>query len=106
MATHAESPEVTGVYRCPRCGNNERFTGTDVHGWGGPGACDGSCEEECVCETTLVQDFDVLAQGGGDVADIEYHAHVGGGDGAEIGIYTRIVCRDCGAVVWEETDDA
>src|ERR1700730_1556365 len=36
----AESPEATGNYRCPQCGNTERFVGFDDHGFPG---------DECEC---------------------------------------------------------
>lgn len=114
-----ESPEVTGVYRCS-CGNTQRFTGIDSRGYGGRDACEGTTElapgvayrcpanpstmdDACECLTELTQDFDVSEQGATqDDAAIDYHAFTGGEDGAEIGSYTRILCRDCGAAVWDE----
>jgi len=57
-----QSPEVTGVWLCPKCSNRRRFIGTDSDGYGGPEVCE--CEAsavgahdglECLCSTELVQ---------------------------------------------------
>lgn len=100
-----ESPESTGIYRCPDCGNTERFTGEDNRAYPGAdctcGAYWSSYADECTCEVTLRQDFDVQQGGPEGLVDIDYHLHSGGYD-AEINTYTRIECRDCGAVVWKE----
>lgn len=106
---HAESPEVTEDYRCLACGNTESFTGYDAHGWAGDewqcenGVCDpdGTCE----CETLLVQPFTVLRNAAGEVEAIAYDCHEGGGSGAEISTYTRIDCRECGAVLWDSGEE-
>lgn len=95
MAT--PSPEVTGDYKCPECSNTLLFTGIDVRGFGGRDACDCTDYDECVCSTELRQDFFVTEDG-----EVEYHAFTGGESGAEIGRYTSIKCRVCGAVVWQE----
>jgi hypothetical protein len=118
------SPEETGVYRCQACGNTERFTGIDAHGYGGPDACEGATElapgkayhcpanpstmdDSCECQTELTQDFDVVEQGATpDDAVITYHAFTGGESNAEIGSYQRIICRACLATVWEEKEGA
>jgi DNA-directed RNA polymerase subunit RPC12/RpoP len=39
-----ESPEITGNYRCPQCGNTEQFIGHDDHGYPG---------DACECESRL-----------------------------------------------------
>lgn len=103
------SPETTGLYKCPRCGNTQRFTGIDANGWGGPDSCEydgrGLCADECQCATELTQDFDVLGEYDGKTNSndtIEYHAFTGGTSGAEIGSYTTILCRDCEAIIWDE----
>lgn len=111
------SPEETLDWRCPKCPNTTLFTGIDAHGYGGDiDEHDDACPyaagpkypddaPECICETELTQDFEVHGPG---PDDIEYHAHEGGGSGAEIGSYTTILCRACGATVWTEetTTDA
>jgi hypothetical protein len=100
------SPETTGVYECA-CGNTREFTGIDANGYGGPSACDaenaeGICEKGeaglCGCDTELRQDFEVITPG--PDADINYHAHTGGGCDSEIGHYTSIICRRCQAVIY------
>ena len=89
-----ESPEVTRDYRCPYCGNTERFIGYDAHGFPGE-AC--TCEQDlCVCEVTLRQAFTVIS------GEERYQAFEGGGFNAEIGAYTRIECAECGQVIWQE----
>ncbi len=89
-----DSPEVTGNYRCPQCGNSADFIGHDDHGYPGGDACDcgkGICE----CQVTLQQHFRVNASG-----EVTYQAFTGGGNGAEIGAYDRIQCASCGAQIW------
>lgn len=95
MTRKIESPETTGVYLCPKCGNREHFTGIDEHGYGGPDECDSDCGDICECETVLRQNFDVDADG-----EVNYHSFTGGGWGAEIGEYTIVTCRVCSAIVW------
>ncbi len=94
----APSPEVTKRYRCPVCGNTERFIGIDDHGYPGED-CD--CDQDpCVCEVTLRQPFTVTD------GQEHYAAFEGGGFGAEIGSYTRVECADCGAEIWREESDS
>lgn len=94
MITDMESPEVTKDYRCPNCGNTERFIGYDTHGFPGK-ACECG-QDPCVCEVTLRQAFTVIA------GEERYQAFEGGGCNAEIGAYTRIECAECGQVIWQE----
>lgn len=89
----SESPEITGDYRCPHCGNTERFIGYDDHGFPGDD-CD--CGKEiCECQVTLRQPFRVNARG-----EVTYAAFTGGGNDAEIGTYDRIDCDCCRAQTW------
>ena len=37
QAAECESPEATGRYECPRCGNRTRFVGYDDNGFPGAG---------------------------------------------------------------------
>jgi hypothetical protein len=88
-----DSPEVTGNYRCPCCGNTEQFIGHDDHGYPGD-ACE--CGKVvCECQATLRQHFRVDASG-----EVTYEAFTGGGNGAEIGAYDRIQCARCGVQIW------
>lgn len=94
------SPETTGVYVCHHCGNKEKFTGYDDNGFPG-NECE--CESqngtgiECTCKVTLTQDFTVAPDG-----ELIYQAHVGGGNGADIGTYNRIECGECGEEIWND----
>jgi hypothetical protein len=89
-----ESPEVTGICRCGRCGNTEQFIGFDDHGYPGGDACE--CGRRiCECQVTLRQPFRVNASG-----QVTYEASTGGEDGAEMGAYDRIQCARCGAQIW------
>lgn len=91
-----QSPEETGEYRCDKCSNVSDFIGHDAHGYPGD-ACE--CGKDvCECEVELVQPFHVHDDG-----DIDYDAHRGGGVGANIDAYSKIVCGKCGHVIWEET---
>ena len=95
-----ESPEETGHYACPHCGNTRSFVGYDDRGYPGPDECD--CENDvCACQETLKQYFIVLQDG-----SVHYHAFEGGGFGAEIGSYTRIQCAICDEFIWTEVPDA
>lgn len=100
------SPEQTLDYRCPTCGNTHHFTGVDVNGYGGPDACahdhEGPCAESCSCVTELRQDFDVDQHGD----EPHYHEFEGGEPDSEIGSYTSILCRQCGATLWSEVQEA
>lgn len=94
------SPEETGQYTCPECGNTREFTGYDDRGNPGPDEC--TCgRTECICNTTLTQSFTVV-----EGADIRYQAFKGGGRGTEIGPYTRIQCAACGALIWTEARES
>lgn len=117
---YAKSPEETGLYTCKRCGNRERFHGTDHNGTAGEIDCD-DCERRgldfCECPTILYQDFRVDPDDSDEerqVTDdrgihinvnIDYDSHEGGGSGAEIGSYTRIECAECYALLWQDTDE-
>lgn len=91
-----QSPEETGNYRCPTCGNARTFIGYDDHGYPGPEACE--CKKDlCECQVTLAQPFTVLKEG-----DIDYQAFTGGGYGAEIGTYSRIHCAVCHTFICPE----
>src|SRR5713226_1549440 len=94
------SPEETGQYQCPSCGNTRLFVGYDDRGYPGPDECEcgkGVCE----CEVTLKQHFTVQGDG-----SIDYQAFEGGGRGAEIGDYTRIECAVCGQCIWTRASDS
>lgn len=97
------SPETTGQWQCPNCGNTVEFTGIDYRGYPGAdcdcGAYDGTGPEVCVCEARLTQDLTVGPHG-----TLEYDAHSGGYD-SEIGEYQRINCGSCGALVWAESKE-
>ena len=98
------SPETTGKYRCPHCGNERNFVGVDFHSY--PGAdctCGayGSGERECSCEATIRQPFVVLHTT--PMVEIDYQLHDGGYD-SEIGNYNRIECGECHGTVWEEEE--
>ncbi len=94
------SPEETGHYACPSCGNTRSFVGYDDRGYPGSDECEcgkGVCE----CEVTLKQHFTVHCDG-----SVDYQAFEGGGSGAEIGDYTRIQCAVCGQRIWTEPRDS
>lgn len=98
-----KSPEETGEYRCPHCKNEHAFTGIDERGYGGPDACKcGGAAHGSICEcyTTLTQDFDVTKPGLD--AEVQYHLFTGGGRGAIPDLYTKIICRKCNGIVWQE----
>jgi hypothetical protein len=104
------SPEATGRYECPACGNTSSFVGSDDRGFAGPDECDGSCghnEDDpnsyCKCETALTQAFTVHSQDGTrGGANIEYLAWTGGGADGEIGSYSRIYCGRCDTLLWRD----
>ena|SRR5579862_999462 len=94
----SDSPEVTGNYRCPHCGNAELFLGEDQHGYPGDGC---QCRRRvCECHVVLRQSFSVQTDG-----HVVYQAFTGGGRGAEIGTYDRINCGRCGVQVWPAESD-
>ncbi len=109
-ARPAVSPEVSGTFECPVCGERERFVGTDIHGADGPDACNcdrpgGDHDLECGIyeDVELVQHFLVISQDGtSEGANIDYDSHEGGCSGAEIVSYTSIHCGNCESLVWEE----
>lgn len=113
MTQSLRSPEETGAFFCP-CGNKTEFTGLDARGFPGFGECEcGYMDEdgekagevaECTCTTLLEQDFEVVRHAGG--WEVNYHEFYGGGSGAEIGDYTKIVCRACGQTLWEDPEHA
>lgn len=89
-----ESPESTGIYRCPACPNRERFIGYDDKGFPGDNCkCD---QDPCTCEVTLAQPFEII--NGIPV----YDAFTGGGNNSEISEYTRIECAACGHEIYRE----
>lgn len=114
-----QSPEITGAWLCA-CGNKTEFVGVDARGYGGPDCCEGSetlggialmtsaCPNDylnegvCLCETELTQEFTVLYDDDGKPTDYDYQSYEGGGSDGEIGEYTKIVCAECGATLWEE----
>lgn len=104
LAQDTRSPEQTGHYECPDCGNRKNFIGIDEHGYGGPEVCDFEEHQEegaeCDCLTELTQPFTVL----GPDNDIDYHEFTGGGCDSEIGSYTQIVCAECDTIIWEEPE--
>lgn len=94
------SPEETGIYLCPGCGNTEAFVGHDDRGYPGDECECGHLEgerDECVCKVTLSQRFTVLSNG-----EPFYEAFEGGGRNSNIGEYTRIDCARCGKEIWRE----
>ncbi|MGI8547950.1 MAG: hypothetical protein ACR2M1_11550 [Gemmatimonadaceae bacterium] len=103
------SPEVSGIYECPTCGERDGFVGTDTKGWGGPDFCDcgedaGEHDTDCevFADVELSQSFTVVEQNGtASGAHVSYDSFEGGGSGAEIGTYTSIHCARCDALVWE-----
>jgi len=91
-----ESPESSGQYLCPNCGNARSFIGYDDRGYPGPDECE--CGKDiCECEVTLKQHFTVEEDGA-----LDYDAFEGGGFGADIGAYTRIQCAVCNECIWTE----
>jgi hypothetical protein len=86
------SSEITGAYRCRRCGNITEFVGYDDCGYPGD-ACE--CGKVvCECKVTLRQPFRV------NRGEVVYEAFTGGGCDSEIGSYDRIHCGRCGAQIW------
>jgi hypothetical protein len=121
MTTNPQSPEITGAWDCktPGCFNRKNFIGIDAQGYGGPEACEGdpdsvegcpgvadksTLESYCACVTELVQPFTVLydEKNEWEPGNCEYEAFTGGESDAEIGSYTKIVCAECRATLWEE----
>lgn len=110
----SRSPEETGTYVCPACGEREAFVGTDHRGANGRDACDcdgdgpeenGGHTRDCAvfADVVLTQTFRVIEQDGTpEGAALDYDAHEGGESGAEIGRYTRITCGRCSAVLWQD----
>jgi hypothetical protein len=105
-----ESPEATGRWECPECGNKRHFVGVDEAGypgrpweWDHDGDCpwaesqdDVNAELECYCVCTLTQEMEVGVDG-----EVDYGTFTGGVDGAHIGMYTRVECGVCDALLWE-----
>lgn len=73
-AEHTESPEVSGRYECPKCGNKTHFEGID---------------ELCGASQKFTVD---------DEGEPDYDCY----EGFDINGYNAIQCRQCEATIWED----
>lgn len=108
-APHTVSPEASERWECPFCGERAHFVGHDDEGYPGEDCvCEASEDPDaaCTCKVTLSQPLTVERDEDGRFVDIDYHSHVGGGSGAEIGMYSRIDCYACGREIWRENEGA
>lgn len=101
-----QSPEATGDYRCPACGNTKDFVAYDDRGYAGddPDEHRDNCrihngDTVCDCDVTLVQPVTHLGNG-----ELDYGLFEGGGPGAVIGQYTRIRCAACDAYLYKQAE--